>query len=142
VDDKKNLQAWAETREARRLPCSTLFKPETTTFGMLPPLPSFNAFRNGAVVRAHDPQAMHEAAKVLPGIKYCSGPYEACEGADAVVLMTEWNEYRALDLLRIKKALKAPVFVDLRNVYRASAMKQLGFEYHSVGRAVSESRKL
>jgi UDPglucose 6-dehydrogenase len=83
---------------------------------------------------------MGEAEKLLPGVKYCSNPYEACEGADAVVLMTEWNEYRALDLLRIKKALKSPVFIDLRNVYRPAAMKSLGFEYCSVGRASNESR--
>jgi len=78
---------------------------------------------------------MDEAAKLLAGVKFCSSPYEACQGADAVVLMTEWNEYRALDLLRIKNALKAPVFVDLRNVYRPAAMRQLGFSYHSVGRS-------
>ncbi|MFZ2447122.1 MAG: UDP-glucose/GDP-mannose dehydrogenase family protein [Syntrophobacteraceae bacterium] len=118
------------------------FKPETDDVRDAPAITIISKLvENGASVRAHDPQAMHEAAKVLAGVKYCSGPYEACEGADAVVLMTEWNEYRALDLLRIKKALKAPVFIDLRNVYRASAMKQLGFDYHSVGRAVSESRK-
>ena len=90
---------------------------------------------HGAIVRAHDPQAMDEAAKLLGGVKFCSSPYEACQGADAVVLMTEWNEYRALDLLRIKNALKTPVFVDLRNVYRPAAMRQLGFSYHSVGRS-------
>jgi len=84
---------------------------------------------------------MDEAAKLLAGVKFCSTPYEACQGADAVVLMTEWNEYRALDLLRIKSALKSPVFVDLRNVYRPAAMQQLGFSYHSVGRSPVNGRK-
>jgi UDPglucose 6-dehydrogenase len=79
---------------------------------------------------------MEEAAKLLAGVTFCQSPYEACQGADAVVLMTEWNEYRALDLLRIKNALKSPVFVDLRNVYRPAAMQQLGFSYHSVGRGL------
>jgi UDPglucose 6-dehydrogenase len=89
---------------------------------------------HGASIRAHDPQAMGEAAKVLPEVKYCANAYEACEGADGVVLMTEWNEYRALDLDRIKSLLREPVFVDLRNVYSARAMEQNGFRYFSVGR--------
>jgi len=117
------------------------FKPETDDVRDAPSITIISKLvENGAVVRAHDPQAVEEAAKVLTGVKYCSSPYEACEGADAVVLMTEWNEYRALDLLRIKNALSSPVFVDLRNVYRPTAMKQLGFEYHSVGRAMRENR--
>ncbi|MEN6439333.1 MAG: UDP-glucose/GDP-mannose dehydrogenase family protein [Syntrophobacter sp.] len=117
------------------------FKPETDDVRDAPSITIISKLvENGATVRAHDPQAVEEAAKVLSGVKYCSSPYEACEGADAVVLMTEWNEYRALDLLRIKNALKSPVFVDLRNVYRPTAMKQLGFEYHSVGRAMHQNR--
>jgi UDPglucose 6-dehydrogenase len=90
------------------------------------------------VVRAHDPAAMPEAAKLLPGVKYCASPYEACEKADALILMTEWNEYRALDLARIKAMLKEPIFIDLRNVYPAELMKENGFRYHSVGRTTVE----
>ena len=116
------------------------FKPETDDIRDAPAITIISKLiENGAVVRAHDPQAMEEARKALGTVEYCSNPYEACEGADAVVLMTEWNEYRALDLLRVKKALKNPVFIDLRNVYRPTAMKQLGFNYHSVGR-VSTAR--
>ncbi|MEM5788030.1 MAG: UDP-glucose/GDP-mannose dehydrogenase family protein [Syntrophobacteraceae bacterium] len=112
------------------------FKPETDDIRDAPSITIISKLvENGALVRAHDPQAMKEASRVLTGVRYCTGPYEACEGADAVVLMTEWNEYRALDLLRIKNALKEPVFIDLRNVYRPAAMKQLGFQYYSVGRA-------
>jgi UDPglucose 6-dehydrogenase len=115
------------------------FKPETDDLRDAPSLTIISKLiENGATVRAHDPQAMEEAAKVLPGVKYCSSPYEACEGADAVVLMTEWNEYRALDLLRVKKALTSPIFIDLRNVYRPTAMKHLGFNYSSVGRTSAE----
>lgn len=113
------------------------FKPETDDIRDAPSLTIVSTLmEHGAIIRAHDPQAMREMARVLPQAHYCLNPYEACEGADCVVLLTEWNEYRALDLLRIKAALKEPVFVDLRNVYRPLAMKQLGFEYYSVGRAV------
>lgn len=115
------------------------FKPETDDIRDAPALTILaTLLERGAAIRAHDPQAMAEAAKVLPEVKYCSNPYEACEKADAVVLMTEWNEYRALDLERIKGLLKEPVFVDLRNVYVPAAMKDLGFHYYSVGRAAVE----
>ena len=112
------------------------FKPETDDIRDAPAITIISKLvEHGALVRAHDPQAMNEAAKLLAGVKFCSNPYEACQDADAVVLMTEWNEYRALDLLRIKSVLKTPVFVDLRNVYRPGAMRQLGFSYFSVGRS-------
>ncbi len=115
------------------------FKPETDDVRDAPALTILaNLLEKGAKVRAHDPQAMAEAAKVLPEVRYCSTPYEACEGADAVVLMTEWNEYRALDLERIISLLKEPVFVDLRNVYIPDNMKQFGFRYYSVGRGRNE----
>ena len=118
------------------------FKPETDDVRDAPAITIISKLvEHGASVRAHDPQAMDEAAKLLAGVKFCPSPYEACQDADAVVLMTEWNEYRALDLLRIKNALKSPVFVDLRNVYRPAAMQQLGFCYHSVGRAPVDGHK-
>ncbi len=111
------------------------FKPETDDIRDAPSITIISTLQeHGATVRAHDPQAMHEAAKVLQDVTFCSGPYEACEGADAVVLLTEWNEYRALDLDRIKASMSDPVFIDLRNVYSPSAMKKLGFRYFSVGR--------
>jgi UDPglucose 6-dehydrogenase len=111
------------------------FKPETDDIRDAPSLTILSTLmEHGASIRAHDPQAMGEAAKVLPEVKYCANAYEACEGADGVVLMTEWNEYRALDLDRIKSLLREPVFVDLRNVYSARAMEQNGFRYFSVGR--------
>ncbi|MDR3566657.1 MAG: UDP-glucose/GDP-mannose dehydrogenase family protein [Syntrophobacteraceae bacterium] len=112
------------------------FKPETDDVRDSPAITIISKLiEHGASVRAHDPQAMEEAAKMLAGVTFCSNPYEACEGADALVLMTEWNEYRALDLYRIKGLLKAPLFIDLRNVYRPAAMRQLGFTYQSIGRA-------
>ncbi len=112
------------------------FKPETDDVRDSPAITIISKLvEHGAVVRVHDPQAMDEAAKLLAGVTFCTNPYEACEGADALVLMTEWNEYRALDLYRIKDLLKTPLFIDLRNVYRPVAMGRLGFDYHSVGRA-------
>lgn len=112
------------------------FKPETDDIRDAPSITILSTLiEHGATIRAHDPQAMEEAGKVLPTVTYCSNPYEACRGADAVVLMTEWNEYRALDLERVKSFLKEPVFIDLRNVYKIPVMKEAGFRYYSVGRA-------
>jgi len=89
----------------------------------------------GARVRAHDPKAMEEAKAYLPAaIEYAENPYDAAAGADCVVLMTEWNQYRALDLQRLKSRMNAPVFIDLRNVYEPEAMKSAGFRYVGVGR--------
>ncbi|MEJ5348995.1 MAG: UDP-glucose/GDP-mannose dehydrogenase family protein [Desulfosoma sp.] len=117
------------------------FKPETDDMREAPALTIIPALmEHGAIVRAHDPQAMKEAAKLLPEVIYCSSPYEACKGAHCVVLLTEWNEYRALDLPRLKSLLAEPVFVDLRNVYEPDQMKALGFRYDCVGRRVPESR--
>jgi UDPglucose 6-dehydrogenase len=111
------------------------FKPETDDLRDAPSLTIIPALmEHGAIIRAHDPQAMAEAAKLLPGVRLTASPYEACEGAHAVVLMTEWNEYRALDLGRIKELLVEPNFVDLRNVYLSNVMKENGFRYYSVGR--------
>ena len=70
----------------------------------------------------------------MPEVQYCDDPYEACRDADGVVLMTEWNQYRALDLKRIKNLMKDPVFIDLRNVYDPKTMSELGFAYTCVGR--------
>jgi UDPglucose 6-dehydrogenase len=88
----------------------------------------------GARVKAFDPAAMEEARKVLPGIEYGKDAYDVARGGDALVLATEWNQFRRLDLQRIKGLLKAPVFIDLRNVYDPDQMKQLGFDYCGVGR--------
>lgn len=113
------------------------FKPETDDIRDAPALTIISTLlEHGAVVRAHDPAAMREAAKVLTDVKYCANAYEACDGADALILMTEWNEYRALDLDRIKTLLNEPIFIDLRNVYPADMVREKGFRYHSVGRGV------
>ncbi len=112
------------------------FKPETDDMRESPSLSILPALlEKGAHIKAHDPKGMEEAKKYLPeGIEYVNNAYEASEDAHCVILMTEWNQYRALDLERIKESMKEPVFVDLRNVYDPATMKGLGFRYTGVGR--------
>ena len=95
----------------------------------------------GATLRGYDPAALEEALKVLPGLVPCRDAYQTIEGADAVILMTEWNQFRNLDLDRIKSELRTPIFLDLRNVYEPDRLLKLGFDYHSVGRPTSETSK-
>jgi UDPglucose 6-dehydrogenase len=90
--------------------------------------------KKGARVRAYDPAAMEEARSILPDIEYGNDAYDVAEGCDALVLATEWNQFRRLDLERIKGLLKSPVFIDLRNVYDPDQMERLGFNYSGVGR--------
>ena len=112
------------------------FKPNTDDMREAPSLAIAPALlAAGAKVRAHDPEGMAEARKLMPDLAYCDDPYAAMAGADAVVLLTEWNSYRALDFARMKAALKQPVMVDLRNIYRPAEMRAAGFKYSSIGRA-------
>jgi len=112
------------------------FKPETDDMRDAPALAILPALIDkGASVVAHDPQGIAEARQHLgDAVEYADDIYAAMEGADAVVLMTEWNAYRGLDLQRVRKTMKGNVFVDLRNVYSRSAMESLGFSYSCVGR--------
>jgi len=93
----------------------------------------------GAQVKAFDPAAMEEARVVLPKLELGSDPYDVAKGSDAIVLVTEWNQFRRLDLERIKRLLNRPIFIDLRNVYEPDHMKRLGFDYTCVGRARIET---
>ena len=112
------------------------FKPETDDMRESPSLTVLPALvEKGAIVRAHDPQGMSVAEKLMPELQYFDDPYETCIDASGVVLMTEWNQYRALDLKRIKDLMKDPIFIDLRNVYDPKTMSELGFSYTCVGRA-------
>ena len=112
------------------------FKPETDDLRDAPALTILPALHEkGARLQVHDPQGMAEAAQLFPDFIYTENAYAACENADAVVLLTEWNQYRALDLERIKSLLNTPVFVDLRNVYEPSQMREAGFSYFGVGRS-------
>jgi UDPglucose 6-dehydrogenase len=89
----------------------------------------------GASLRVFDPEGMDEAKKLLDGVDWCQDAYDAVTGADALTLITEWNEFRALDLGRVKSLMTAPVMVDLRNIYNPAEMAAAGFRYTCVGRA-------
>ena len=89
----------------------------------------------GAKVRAYDPKAMDQARAIMPHVTFCEDPYHCAGGAEALVIVTEWDEFRALDLPRIKKLLAAPNLIDLRNVYRPADVRRHGFAYVSIGRA-------
>jgi UDPglucose 6-dehydrogenase len=111
------------------------FKPNTDDMREAPSIALVTALEDaGAIVRGYDPEGMEQARKVLPGLVLVESAYDCITGADAMVIVTEWNEFRALDLRRVKALLKAPVIVDLRNIYRAEDMARMGFVYRSVGR--------
>ncbi|MEQ8708563.1 MAG: UDP-glucose/GDP-mannose dehydrogenase family protein [Rhodospirillales bacterium] len=111
------------------------FKPNTDDMRDSPSLDIIPALiEAGATVAAYDPEGMAEARKMLPDIEWCDDAYATMADADAVALITEWNQFRALDLDRVKSLLKSPVMVDLRNVYKPSDMIEAGFTYSSIGR--------
>jgi UDPglucose 6-dehydrogenase len=111
------------------------FKPETDDMREAPAIDIITSLiAHGATVRAYDPVAMSEAAKVLPDVNYVADEYEAVTDADALVFVTEWNQLRALDMGRIRDLMKAPRIADLRNIYDPADMRELGFEYVGVGR--------
>jgi len=112
------------------------FKPNTDDVRDSPAIPLITALHDlGATVRAYDPAGMEQAKPLLPDVHYCSSAYAAAEGADAVVIATEWEQFRALDLARLKNTMTRPVMIDLRNIYRLDEMKRAGFRYVAVGRA-------
>jgi UDPglucose 6-dehydrogenase len=111
------------------------FKPNTDDVREAPSLKiARRLLAAGAQVRAFDPVAMPNAARALPGLKLGTSAYEICEGADALAIVTEWNEFRRLDLERIKGLLKTPVLIDMKNVYSPERVRALGFRYVGVGR--------
>ncbi len=111
------------------------FKPETDDMREAPSIPLITGLLDlGAHVRAYDPIGMELAKHELPDIAYAVDPYDCAKGADALVIVTEWVQFRALDLVRLKEEMAHPVIVDLRNIYRRDEMKALGFIYESVGR--------
>src|SRR6266436_2030104 len=111
------------------------FKPNRSEVREAPSLALITALQDmGARVRAYDPVGMEQAKQVLADVTYCRDPYDCVEEADAVVIVTEWEQFRALDLERVRDLMACPVMVDLRNVYRPEDMKKYGFAYTSVGR--------
>ena len=114
------------------------FKPNTDDMRDSPSLAFLPALSDaGATVRAFDPEGIAEAKKLMPELEYCTDPYEAMDGADALILVTEWNAFRALDLTRVKRLLRRPLVIDLRNIYKPEEMAAIGLAYHSIGRASS-----
>jgi UDPglucose 6-dehydrogenase len=112
------------------------FKPETDDTRDSPALVIVRALQaRGALVQAYDPEAMDAVRKELPELTLCSDAYQACRGAEALVIVTEWNQFRMLDLERVKSLLARPVIVDLRNIYDPAPMRAAGFEYVCVGRS-------
>jgi UDPglucose 6-dehydrogenase len=111
------------------------FKPNTDDMRDAPALEIVPALRRGgAAVRVFDPEGMQEAKKLLDGVEWCEDPYAAMPQADCLVIITEWNEFRALDFDRVRDLLRRPVLVDLRNIYTPADMAKAGFHYHSIGR--------
>jgi UDPglucose 6-dehydrogenase len=112
------------------------FKPNTDDMRDAPSIAIVTALEDaGANVRAFDPASMEQAKPLMQNVTFCEDPYSCAKGADALVIVTEWDAFRALDLDRLKEEMAAPVMVDLRNVYRPDEMRRRGFKYASVGRA-------
>jgi UDPglucose 6-dehydrogenase len=111
------------------------FKPETDDMREAPSVDIMRGLmERGAILRAYDPVAIEEARKILPDISYADDEYATVEGADVLVFMTEWNQFRALDMKRIHGLMRTPKIADLRNIYEPTAMRELGFDYIGVGR--------
>jgi UDPglucose 6-dehydrogenase len=111
------------------------FKPNTDDMRDSPAIAVIQTLQDaGAQIRAYDPEGMEQAKLVLSNVTYCTGAYAAMEGADALVIVTEWDVFRALDLPRVRSLLRQPVLVDLRNIYPREAVEEAGFTYRAVGR--------
>jgi UDPglucose 6-dehydrogenase len=111
------------------------FKPNTDDIREAPAIAIIKALQEkGAKIKAYDPVAKAATKEVLPEVEYCQDSYSTCDGSDALVLATEWNEFRALDLERVRNLLHQPIMIDLRNVYEPGKMQGLGFRYAAVGR--------
>jgi UDPglucose 6-dehydrogenase len=112
------------------------FKPNTDDMREAPSIPLIMALQDmGATVRAYDPVGMEQAKNFVSDVAFCQGPYECVEDVDVAVIVTEWEQFRALDLARMRDLMACPVVIDLRNVYRPEDMKKAGFAYTCIGRA-------
>ena len=111
------------------------FKPDTDDMRFAPSIDIIQDLQNeGAKIKAYDPEAMEKAKNMLKDIIYCNNPYDAAKDADALVIVTEWNEFKELDMQKIKKLMKHHLIIDGRNIYNPEYMKKLGFHYISMGR--------
>jgi len=111
------------------------FKPNTDDMRFAPSVDIIAALQSmGAKIKAYDPHAMEKAEQAVKGVQFCQDSYAVCRNSDCLVILTEWNEFKELDLAKVKKLLRQPVIVDGRNIYDPAKMKDLGFRYFSVGR--------
>ena len=112
------------------------FKPNTDDMRESPSIPLITALQDmGAKVRAYDPTGMEQAKPLMANVAFCKDAYDCAQGASALVIVTEWEQFRALDFARLKTVMERPVLVDLRNIYRPDEVARHGFTYESVGRA-------
>jgi hypothetical protein len=119
------------------------FKPNTDDIREAPSIPLITALQDmGALVRAFDPVGMEHAKAILPNVVYCDGPYTCADGSDGVVIVTEWEQFRALDFNLMKQRMACPLLVDLRNIYSSDEMEQHGFLYVGIGRKPGRGRCL
>ena len=111
------------------------FKPDTDDIRESPAIKIINDLQeSGARIRAYDPAAMESARRVLSAVEYCEDEYEAASGSDALVVVTEWNQFRRLDIDRLKEAMREPNIIDLRNIYEPETIRAAGFKYLGMGR--------
>jgi len=111
------------------------FKPNTDDMRAAPSITIISQLqKNGAKIRAFDPEAMGEAKTELEDVEYAKNAYDCVDGADALVIVTEWDQFRALDMAKVKALLKEPNVVDLRNIYTSDVLEDMGINYTSVGR--------
>ncbi len=116
------------------------FKPNTDDMRDSPSLPIITALQDmGAKVRAFDPVGMEQAKPMVSNVEFCNDAYACADGASALVIVTEWEQFRALDFKRLKSIMAQPVLVDLRNIYRPDEVVRHGFSYESVGRARADA---
>jgi len=116
------------------------FKPNTDDIRDAPALDMIHLMQNeGAIIRAYDPQAMENARAVLKKVTLCEGPYQVAEGADAIILATEWNEFKQLDFGRIKTSMRGNIILDGRNLWDSETLRSLGFDYYGMGRGTITS---
>jgi UDPglucose 6-dehydrogenase len=110
------------------------FKPDTDDIRESPALEIIHLLRNeGAHVKAYDPQAMENTAKIIPDLELCKNPYEVAEGADGLILVTKWNEFKQLDFKRVHNIMRTPVLIDGRNEWDSQSLRELGFTYFGIG---------
>ncbi len=132
---KKIKKAIGEVKDKTLGVLGLSFKPNTDDMRDAPSIAIIQGLlKEGATIKAFDPVAMQEAQKVLPNIMYCQDTYEVAKDSDALIFITEWNQFRSLDLVKIKNLMKSPIVIDLRNIYDPEKMKEKGFDYTCVGR--------